>query len=545
MMRTLLLWWALAAAGGAAVAATDLPYAFLNVPYWLLFAGACITLVPGGVVLAGARTSLVHGFHARWLLPCVLLAVLAVQIIAVAWWPNSGDEYGYAFLARTLLHGRFYNPPPPMPELFRFNWIFVRDGKWFSQYPPGFPALLAPFLAVGLPFILNPILTVLLAWLVNATLRAVGAGREAASALACLIALSPFVLFNGASLYPHTLTAVAVTSIIQLQFGAEERPSIWPRLGMGAMFGVLLLTRYEVFAIVAALFIVDRCYKCRLAAIAEFLPMGLGGLPFALFFLVYNNAITGHMLLTPFSWASPGGGFGFHAMSDDGMNTPFVALRRTAEWTWELMAYSSAALVLLWAAAFATKLRHRRIRYFDLIFPAAIAFFFLFAHAGGHRFGPRYWFFAWPPTIVTIATALLTGDGWLRLKHWRLHVPTLAALHLPLYATFALGVALYHGAYVSLRREVYAARPPQLPAIVLIPTRLLPLTRWQTRPTAAGSADFARNGVDIDAPLIYGRADNATRDQGHFVAMACSLRDRHVYVWRAPGALDAVDCNRK
>jgi hypothetical protein len=380
---------------------------------------------------------------------------------------------------------------------------------------------------------------------VRGTLRVASAAREEATALACLMVFSPFVMFNGASLYPHTLTAVAVTSIILLQFRAEKRPSIWPRLGIGAMCGVLLLTRYEVFAIVASLFVADRIYQRRLAAIAEFWPMALGGLPFALFFLVYNHAITGHMLLTPFSWASPGGGFGFHAMSDDGMNTPGVALRRTAEWTWELMAYSSAALVLLWAVAFIAKARDRRIRYFDLIFPTAIAFFFLFAHAGGHRFGPRYWFFAWPPIFVTIATALLTGDGWLRLRSWRLHMPTLAALHLPLYATFALGVALYHGAYVSLRREVYAAQPPQSPAIVLIPTRMLALTRWQTRPTAAGSADFARNGVDIDAPVIYGRADNATRDQPRFLAMACSLRDRHVYVWRAPGALDAVDCNKK
>jgi hypothetical protein len=76
---------------------------------------------------------------------------------------------------------------------------------------------------------------------------------------------------------------------------------------------------------------------------------------------------------------------------------------------------------------------------------------------------------------------------------------------------------------------------------VLIPTRLLTLTPWQTKPTAAGSADFARNGVAFDAPVIYGRADNATHDQAAFTAMACSL-GRHVYVWRAPGALDKIQC---
>lgn len=50
-------------------------------------------------------------------------AVLLASILAytaAAIWPNSGDEYGYLYLADTLLRGRFYNPAPPAPGLFDF-----------------------------------------------------------------------------------------------------------------------------------------------------------------------------------------------------------------------------------------------------------------------------------------------------------------------------------------------------------------------------------------------------------------------------------------
>jgi hypothetical protein len=57
-------------------------------------------------------------------LPAGILAYTAVAV-----YPNSDDEYGYLYLADTLLHGRFYNPPPPAPGLFDFMWIGMHDGK--------------------------------------------------------------------------------------------------------------------------------------------------------------------------------------------------------------------------------------------------------------------------------------------------------------------------------------------------------------------------------------------------------------------------------
>ena len=38
--------------------------------------------------------------------------------LAGTFWPNSGDEHSYTFIADTFLAGRLSNPPPPDLELF-------------------------------------------------------------------------------------------------------------------------------------------------------------------------------------------------------------------------------------------------------------------------------------------------------------------------------------------------------------------------------------------------------------------------------------------
>jgi hypothetical protein len=528
---------------GIVIGCTRLPYAYINTPGWLLRCDGAVATLASAIVVALARTARATSLPARWLAPATFLATLAVQFLSTAWWPNSGDEYGYLFLADTLLHGRLYNPPAPVPDLFGFNWIFTVDGKRFSQYPPGFSALLVPFLALGVPFLLNPLLACALAWLFLDTLAALGAARPAAASFTAMLALSPFVLFNGASLFPHLLTAVAVIAIVRLHLAWQTHPHARQKLATGALFGLLLLTRYEVFAITATLYASSRIIALRRRAARELALVAAGGLPLAACFMAYNAIITGKPLRTPFAWASPGGGFGFHAVGDSGMNTPVAALARNAQWTGELIVYTSAALLALWAVALFAKIRARRLQYFDCIFPAAIAFFVLFASYGGHRFGPRYWFFAWPTAMLTIATGLTYDRDWLHLPRLRLHLPTLAALHLPLYAGTALTIAFFNSQYVAARRAVYAATPPLTPAIILIPTRMLPVSRFETSPIRAGSADFARNDLDFTNPVLYGRADDGGTRQALYIARACTL-GRHVYVWQPSGTLTEIACGR-
>jgi hypothetical protein len=537
-----LVWTALLAAG-LLIGAGNFLFPYLADRDGLL-AWTAFIAVPLAVWMAWLAGSPRRGIStAAHFVPLAFVAALAVSIAAQSWWPNSADEYGYVFLARTLLHGRLWNPPPPAPEIFEIAWTYVRQGKWFSQYPPAWPALLAPFLAAHIPWLLNPLLTAALAWLTGIAMRRLSVPREVAAPLTFLAVFSPFVLFNGASLFPHTLTAVLLMGIITLQAGEDRAPDARNRAGIGALFGILLLTRYDVFVLAAASFVIERLWVRRVAILRDGVMMAFGGLPFAAAFMLYNHAITGMFLKTPYAWASGGAHIGLWGKHVVFADAALDAAWRTAHWAGEMAAFTSVLLMVLGASAIGVKLISRRLRWFDVLAPAAIIFFFLYPATGGHEFGPRYWFFAWPAAILTIATGLRDEPaGWLRAGRWRVHAPTLAALHAPLFLGMCLSTAAFTHLYVSQRRAVEGAVPPHTPAIVLIPTRHLLLSRWQSVPITAHSADFCRNGVDLDKDILYARADNNFTHAAEFTRYACGFTGRRVYLWRAPGVMDEVDC---
>ncbi len=533
-------------AGGLLLGFGNFVYPYLSARDHLLGWTLCVSLPLSAAMLWCMRRFGVVRLPSAWLVPASLGCALLVELAAQTWWPNSADEYGYVFLARTLLHGRLWNPAPPAPEIFEIAWTYVRDGKWFSQYPPAWPALLAPFLAVHAAWLADPLLTAGLAALVLAAMRRMGVPVQVAGPVAVLLMFSPFVLFNGASLFAHMLTAVVVMGVIWLQARDEAARSWADRAGIGALFGVLLLTRYDVFVLAAAPFVLDRLWFRRAAFPLRDAPaMAAGGLPFALCFMAYNHAFTGRLLKTPYAWASQGahiGLWGKHVVFADAMG---AALLRTAHWTGELAAFTSPVLMGLVAVAVARLLRAGRLRWHDTLLPVAICFYFLYPANGGHEFGPRYWFFAWPAAMLSLATGLGVGEaGWLRVGRWRLDAGALAAAHLPAFLGMGVATSLFTHLYVDQRRQVEGAVPPGQRALVLIPTRALMISRWQSVPITAHSADFCRNGTDTTADVLYGRADNNFLQGGLFTRNACAFAGRPVYVWRAPGVMVSVDCGR-
>jgi hypothetical protein len=477
-----------------------------------------------------------------WLLPCVLAAAFAVELAAESWWPNSADEYDVTLLAQTLLHGRLWNPPPPAAPLFEPVWTFVRDGKWFAQYPPAWPALLAPFLAGGIGWLANPLLTTAMAAIMAGIFRTFDIPKPTAGALLILLLFSPFVLFNGASLFSHTMAADLVLGIVWLQARDDIRPGVANKLGIGCLFGIQLLTRYDVFVLTAVPFVLDRLWFRRLAFIRDAVPMALGGMPGICCYLAYNHAITGRPLRTPYAWVSAGAHIGLWRKHVALSDSVAQAALRTLHWTGEFFAFASPLILLLAAWAVAAKWRASSLRWFDVLLPGAVIFFFLYPNSAGHEFGPRYWFFAFPTAILTIATGLASGADGLRAGRRLLHAPRLAAAHVPLYAGVCIAFAAFNHRYTDARRQVLAASPPERPAVVLIPSRALWLTPWQTEPIIAASADFPRNGVDMTGDILLGRNDDAFARTSLYTALACTLTGRHIYRWRTPGVLDPVTC---
>ena len=253
----------------------------------------------------------------------------------------------------------------------------------------------------------------------------------------------------------------------------------------------------------------------------------------------------GGLLKTPYAWASQGahiGLWGKHVVMADAVG---AALLRTAHWLGELAAFTSPVLICLVAVAVVRLLRAGRIRWHDTLLPVSICFYFLYPANGGHEFGPRYWFFAWPTAMLSVAAGLGGGEpGWLRVGQWRLDARALAAAHLPAFLGMAMATSLFTHLYVDQRRQVVGALPPVPRALVLIPTRALMISRWQSVPITAHSADFCRNGVDTTADVLYGRADNNFQQAELFTRNACTFAGRPVFLWQAPGVVVPVDCGR-
>ena len=475
-----------------------------------------------------------------WRRPSVAIALaflfcLAAGKLGGVSWPNSGDEYSYVYFADTLRLGRLWNPAPADLELFRAYHVLVRDGRAFSQYPPGWPALLLPFRALGAEWLANPLLTALTGLALAGACCRLGLSPAVRRPALALVLLTPFTCFLGGSLFAQTMAAALVAGTVWAQLADEAAPRRWRKLLVGALFGLLLLTRLEVFALLALAYAVDRLALRRSASIADALPVMAGALPFAVCFAAANAGITGDPLQLPTSWASVGV---FDAPVEGIGSGPFMhAVSRNLYWTGSLAQFGGLAAAALAGVALVAKIRRRTCRFYDALFPLAVVFYIFVPFTGGHRYGPRYWFWAWPLCALTIATGLVDAAGWFRIAGRRVWFEGFVAASLLYGAAAFCGLLVTTHAYIDARRAVYEVPLSPGRAVLLVPGRALRIWPWQAGVIGALSADFTRNPVGTDAPVLYGRADVPDA-----VRRACRFDGREVFLWEPPGRLARMHC---
>ncbi len=267
----------LAVSGMVAAAAMSLPYSGLR----------RLARCPGWAVALG----------------CVGSAALAALIARWAFggFANSADEYGFLFAAETFLRGRVTNPLPPDPGLVQQVYLIAKDGRWASQYLPGWPAILAGFGGIGLPawFAAPACALGMLGLLARAVWRVTGRAEiVAAIVLAC--AASPFVLLNAATYFSHCASALFAIGAVLAQIAADRRQDRRCIALAGACLGALLLCRIDSLLVVGSgLFCAWAARPKRLWALAAF---AAGAAPFVLAFALYNLAVTGNPLTPPTVW---------------------------------------------------------------------------------------------------------------------------------------------------------------------------------------------------------------------------------------------------
>ena len=342
------------------------------------------------------------------------------------------DEYAYLFEADTFKALRLWNAPPPLGDAQSTYYIWVKDGKWVAQYPPGWPLILALF---GGSFptgrLANGACTIIAAYAVYELVKA-RANREAAWLAVLFFVISPFVLFHGGSLFSHTSAAAlaAVTMLVSHKVTQSPRASLL--IALGVCIGMLGITRNVAALAVIVAVAVEQARGGRL--VSKAILIILGGAPFLIGLLTYQYAITGHPTM-PVYWYA--GRTVDHLYFD--LPSILIGLRHTAVHHAELALFTSPLIHVIWLAALWKIITNKRFVGADLIVPIGVLIFVFYPLHPGFRIGPRYYLDFWPLAVVTIGSAIPLFHGvWHLLYRKALALSIIYAGIMSVFLVFAL-----------------------------------------------------------------------------------------------------------
>jgi hypothetical protein len=253
--------------------------------------------------------------------------------------PHVQDSVGYLFQAKTFALGRLWVPTPHLQQFFTHEFIIMDSaGRWFSKYPPGWPALLAIGVLAGAPWVVDPVFAALSLFLLYQL------GREiynpTVGLIAAILGLSaPFFIFLSGSMMSHT-SGLFFTLLVTWSCWRASRSSrpVAVSLLAGLAFGVLFLIRpYTALLVVIPLIILGLMTVIRspLDGLRRFGPAVIATLPFILAFLAYNKTFTGDWFYPPQQlwWSFDQVGFGHGPWG----YTPIDALNNTSRNLSELL----------------------------------------------------------------------------------------------------------------------------------------------------------------------------------------------------------------
>ena len=342
---------------------------------------------------------------ADWLLGLWLVAAALVTTRVYHQMPHILDAMSYTFQAGLFASGKLALDAPPVPDAFKGPFEILWQGRLFSQYPPGAPAVYALGQLVGLEWLVGPFACVAL---VGATSWTAGAlyGRATGLVVLGLGLLSPFVLFQAGSFLSHPIAAAVLAGALAAFVAAEHYGRQRWFAVSGALFGFAFITR-EASSVLFALPLAARLLTTRNWRPA--VVMAAYGVPFLLAYLLYNQWLTGSPWLLPRTIFNPtdhfgfGDGIGFHTR-----HTLAAGLANTDELLTLLQFDLFGWPPLVALGLLGIPLLFGRARTWDAL--AAGGFLaFVVAYAAyfyhGIALGPRYYFEAMPWLL------LLAGRG--------------------------------------------------------------------------------------------------------------------------------------
>jgi hypothetical protein len=167
------------------------------------------------VITPPATTSFAR--HDVALFAIATLAATIVSIFVLQRADGSADEWAYTWQAAVFAKGHVYADAPPCDSAFQSFYVFWSMGRQFSQYTPGWPFFMTPFVALGVPWLAGPfshgLMVVGVARVARSAVRLDGHGpsrrrQSVAGWVAGLVAtFGTTILLCGASRYSHVFVA--------------------------------------------------------------------------------------------------------------------------------------------------------------------------------------------------------------------------------------------------------------------------------------------------------------------------------------------------
>jgi len=356
----------------------------------------------------------------------LMIALGLSSLVGVLYWINqhilhsflsSADEHSCYFLAECLRKGRLYVDIPPLADFFKVVHVGMRDGKWFSVYPPGWPLLWALGLQFNVVDWLNPALSALSVFFFFLAGKKLF-GRPAALLGLIFMVPTPFFMFTSAAYFSHSTCLLCIGVFLYAflrwreAYEAGKDPVGWASLCALAV-GYGLMTRYLTMAVVAGPFLLYH----YLPVFFDWKGWGKGIFPFALkrprlrksdwiavgiisafmiLILCQNYLVTGKAFRAPNkhdkSWERLG--FRKDYTPADGFIYLIARFFYLADWF-------PPALIALYLVSLLGVGRTASLLQKNLFVPSvlfrytffflAIAYFFYYSW-GGNQFGPRYYY---------------------------------------------------------------------------------------------------------------------------------------------------------
>ena len=236
------------------------------------------------------RTFLIGAVAGTLIIYCVISHMLFDGV------PGTYDGCMYMFQAHLFSQGMLSAQMPPEPQFFD-NVLVILSDKWYTQFPPGFPAILTLGVLLRIPWLVNPLLGALTIggiFLIAKELY----GNNIAKLSALLACASSFFLFMSSEFMSHTSTLFFITTaFLSFVWMVKKKRPFLSAIVCGTALGIALLCRpyttawFCVYLGIAAIVMRKQLSIRHILIGAVPLITAVGA------FLAYNAATTGHPLL--------------------------------------------------------------------------------------------------------------------------------------------------------------------------------------------------------------------------------------------------------